>query len=240
MLSKPLLIIQPATSYDDLPKLCKKRGDEITWLSKCLGVERSNIRVVKVNKGESLPEPKDVHAAIITGAIDMVTDGHLWIEETAQWIREAIATETPLLGICFGHQLIAYALGGNVGINPHGSKFGNTDVRKTTLATNDILFRNLPDCMNMQVFHFQSVLNLPKGAEVLAKCDHDPNHIIRYSPYTWGVQSHPEFDTEIMEYIYDVYEKNISDEGFCVKSLKKNAFDTKEGKELLQRFFNSK
>lgn len=235
---KPLLIIQPATSYDDLPMLCEKRGDEIAWLSECLGIERSNMIVVKINKGESLPAPKDVHAAIITGAIDMVTDGHLWIEETAQWVREAIATNTPLLGICFGHQLIAYALGGNIGRNPNGAKFGNTDIRSTGSAANDLLFGSLPDSMNMQVFHFQSVLSLPKGAEVLAKSDHDPNHVVRYTKYSWGVQFHPEFDTEIMEYVYDVYEKDISCEGFCVNSLRKSAFDTEEGKVLLQRFFS--
>ncbi len=236
---KPLLIIQPATSYDDLPELCNRRGDEITWLSECMDVDPANIMVVKVYKDEPLPAPEDVQAAIITGAIDMVTDGHGWIETTAQWVREAIQVDTPLLGICFGHQLIAYALGGRVGSNPNGAKFGNTQIQKTHSATNDPLFGELPNSLNMQVFHFQSVLSLPEGAEVLAKSEHDPFHAVKYAPYSWGVQFHPEFDADIMKGSYDVYETDISAEGFCVNTLRHIAFDSKEGKVLLRCFLGA-
>ncbi len=233
---KPLLIIQPASSYDDLPELCNRRGDEITWLSESMDIDPSNIIVVKVYKDEPLPAPEDVHAAIITGAIDMVTDDHPWIETTAQWVREAMLAETPLLGICFGHQLIAHALGGGVGNNPNGAKFGNTQIQKTGSATNDPIFADLPDSLNMQVFHFQSVLSLPEGAEVLATSEHDPFHAVKYAPYSWGVQFHPEFDADIMKGSYDVYEEDISAEGCCVDTLRHKAFDTKEGRVLLRRF----
>ncbi len=65
-----------------------------------------------------LPEPRHFSGAILTGSHSMVTDHEPWSERTAAWIPAVMAAGTPLLGICYGHQLIAYALGGDVGPNP--------------------------------------------------------------------------------------------------------------------------
>lgn len=58
----------------------------------------------------------------------MVTDHGPWSEYTAMWLRETVEQHTPVLGTCYGHQMLAYALGGEVGNNPHGYETGTVNV----------------------------------------------------------------------------------------------------------------
>ncbi|RYF49524.1 MAG: glutamine amidotransferase, partial [Comamonadaceae bacterium] len=80
----------------------------------------AQIQVVRPSLGETLPAPHAVAGAIITGSWNMVTDREDWSELTAAWVREAFAGDVPLLGICYGHQLMAHALGGVVDYHPQG------------------------------------------------------------------------------------------------------------------------
>ncbi|NMN04310.1 MULTISPECIES: glutamine amidotransferase [unclassified Novosphingobium] len=235
-MAKPLLIIQPATSYDDMPAVCALRGDELAWFGAGCGVAPDEILSVKVYQDAPLPDPADVRATIITGAIDMVTDGHSWIERTAAWARTAMAQGAPILGVCFGHQLLAHALGGTVADNPRGAMFGTVDVARTPAGAQDPLFAPLPDRAQMMVFHFQSVLSLPAGADVLATSRHDPHHAVRYAANAWGVQFHPEFDAQIMAGSYDVYADAIGRAGFSVPDLRAANADSAHGQQLLRAF----
>lgn len=235
-MAKPFLIIQPATSHDDLPALCAVRGDEIAWFSKACDVVRDEIRAIRVYEGEPLPDPADIRAAIITGAIDMVTDPKPWIRDLAEWTRQAVAEEVPLLGVCFGHQLLAHAMGGEVGENPNGPMFGPVRVERHPSGRKDPLFGVLPDSTTMHVFHYQSVLRMPESAQLLASAAHDPHYAARYGPAAWGVQFHPEFDRQIMEGCYDVYGEMMTAAGFSVAALRAKEDDSIGGLTLLQRF----
>lgn len=236
MTTKPLLIIQPATSYDDMPDLCADRGDEVTWFSEACGVPLDQIISVSVYKGEALPDPRDVRGAIITGAIDMVTDNHPWITETADWVLHAIDVGCPLLGVCFGHQLIAHALGGKVGENPNGAAFGNVPVIKPNPEVRDILFDAVPVSTEMKVFHYQSVTALPKGAVVFATGPNDPFYAVRYRDNVWGVQFHPEFDCDIFNRTIDVYANTMAEAGFDPGELRVRNVEDPAGHRLLRRF----
>lgn len=65
---------------------------------------------------------------IVTGSHDMVTQHARWSERTAEWLLKAVRAAVPTLGICYGHQLLAYACGGKVGDNPEGLEFGTVVV----------------------------------------------------------------------------------------------------------------
>lgn len=236
MTERPLLIIQPATSHDDMPALCAWRGDELAWFGEACGIDPTRIRPVRVWQDEPLPDPDAVAGTIITGAIDMVTDGHAWIERTADWVRGAVAAQSPVLGVCFGHQLLAHALGGTVGDNPRGSQFGAVDVAVTPQGREDPLFDVLPAQTQMMVFHWQSILTLPADAQVMATSGHDPFHAARFGAAAWGTQFHPEFDAAIMAGSYDVYETAIAREGFSVPDLRAATRDCPDGHALLRRF----
>ena len=233
---KPLLIIRTGSSYDDLPKLCQTRGDEVEWFSETANIPLEQIKTVSVYLGEALPNPEDVQAIIITGSIDMVTERLDWSERTATWIKDAVTKQVPILGVCFGHQLLAHAFGGEIGDNPNGAEFGTITVNKSASASTDKLFKDLPDSLNVQAFHFESILNLPEHAVVLASNDMDKHHAYRFGDNAWGVQFHPEFDQEIMDHAIDVYENMISDAGFNLKKLRAGIQESDHGKMLIQRF----
>lgn len=233
---KPLLIIQTSTSYDDLPLLCENYGDEVTWFSNACGLSRDQILPVKVFIDESLPDPDEIQAIIITGSVDMISDKLPWIELTSKWLKGAINLSIPILGVCFGHQLIVHTLGGKVGPNPNGAEFGTVRINKTKESEEDVLFNDLPSPFAMQAFHFESVLQLPKEAVILAENKIDPFHAFRYGSNIWGVQFHPEFDKKIMSHAYDVYEKVMEEAGFDVDELRASTVDNPHGTQLLQRF----
>ena len=93
------------------------------------------------SKGAELPDPRTVAGVIITGAAAMVTEELDWSERTAAWIPAVLEAETPLLGICYGHQLIAHALDGRVAKNLKGREMGTVEVRLTEAAENDPILR---------------------------------------------------------------------------------------------------
>ncbi len=127
----------------------------------------------------------------------MVTDRLAWSEKTAQWIRRAHALNLPLLGVCYGHQLIAHALGGVVADNPLGSERGLQLIQIAEQSTAPLLTA-FPRRFSAWLSHRQTVLQPPEGASVLAFSARDACQILRYSDTAYSVQFHPEFTWEIM------------------------------------------
>jgi GMP synthase (glutamine-hydrolysing) len=114
---------------------------------------------------------------VITGSHAMVTGHREWSERTARWLRGAVERGIPTLGICYGHQLLAYALGGEVGDNPNGLEAGAVDVHLNGAVQDDALFAGFPSPITGYVGHHQSVLRLPPGARRLASSAMDANQI---------------------------------------------------------------
>ena len=137
-------------------------------------------------------------ATVITGSHDMVTDRRDWSERTASWLAEAASMGASILGICYGHQLLAHALGGTVDYNLLGPERGTTEVTLLKAASTDPLFGGLPQTIEVHVSHSQSVLRLPSDAVALAANNWDSNQAFRVGDRAWGVQFHPEFDAGIM------------------------------------------
>jgi GMP synthase (glutamine-hydrolysing) len=111
------------------------------------------------------------------------------------------------LGLCFGHQLLAAALGGDVGANPRGVELCTTTVTLTDAAQTDPLFAGLTPQLQVHAAHFHTVLQPPPGITVLASNDMDPHHAVRFAPNVWGVQFHPELEARIIS----AYQKALAD-----------------------------
>src|SRR5690606_38861481 len=103
-----------------------------------------------------------------------------------------------VLGVCYGHQLLAHALGGRVDDHPAGREVGTVELELDAAGEGDALFGATPAKFRAHATHRQSVLELPPGATVLARSAHDPHHAVRYAPTAWGLQFHPEFSVGIM------------------------------------------
>jgi GMP synthase (glutamine-hydrolysing) len=228
-----LLVIKAG---DAIPAIAAKRRDFETWIAAGAGLSLADVQVVRVFKGETLPEPESVPGVIITGSSSMVTDRELWSENTARWVARAVKLGKPVLGICYGHQLMAHALGGQVKHNPRGREIGTTDVRLTAAARTDPLFARFADTLHLPVTHLQSVVRLPDGASVLGTTAVDPHHIVRYGACAWGVQFHPEFDANIVRAYIDAIRDDITNEGLDPEALWHSATDTADGTFVLRRF----
>jgi len=192
---KPVLIIR--TGRAPAP-IRARHGDFPHWFRLGAQLEPRRVRVVDVEAGESLPSPGEVAGALITGSAAMVTERAAWSERTAGWIRDAMDVELPMFGVCYGHQLMAHALGGRVDYLPGGREIGTVTIQMLDSARNDPLTDKLPPEFRAHATHEQSVLELPKGATVLASSSRDPHHLVRYGAQAMSAQFHPEFNADVM------------------------------------------
>lgn len=194
MNDKNLLIVKTGAAIHQ----ATSRGDFEDWIISGMGLNGQPVRVIRVDLGEDLPEIEEFSGVVITGSPAMVTDGLEWSEKTAAWLRDAVPSGLPILGICFGHQLLAHAMGGRVAADPSGREIGTIEVRLDGSVRSDPLLGALPTVFDAQATHEQSVVALPDGAVALAESSHPANHAFRIGERAWGVQFHPEFDDEVM------------------------------------------
>lgn len=230
---KPLLIIKTGKAIQGIPP---ELQDFEHWIADCSGQSLGMCRTVSVIDGEQLPPSGECCGVVVTGSAAMVTDRHDWSEYSAEWLRQAITIELPILGICYGHQLLAHALGGVVGYHPQGREIGTKPIHRTVTALDDELFSALPPQFPAHTTHLQSVLQLPQDAEVLAWNSFEAHHAVRFAPRCWGVQFHPEFSTEAMLHYLRVRGDALHSEGLNVAQLNAEVEETPHARALLQRF----
>ena len=219
-----------------LPALVSKRGDFEDWIRFGMNIDQDAHVVVDVPRGSPLPEYDLAAGVVITGSHAMVTEHQAWSERIAGWLPGAVASEIPVLGICYGHQLLAYALGGEVGDNPNGREYGTVEINFNDSVRGDALLGGLPTPIKAQTGHTQTVLRLPKAARRLANSERDRNQSFIVGNCAWGVQFHPEFDVEIMrEYIHH-NRQILRAEGQDPGELISQTEDSVYGSEILRRF----
>lgn len=229
----PLLLVQMGHPPDDIRAAV---GEQPQWFKDALGENAGPVAVVCPFEGDELPAVGTFRAAIISGSWSMVTDCEPWSERTAHWAKEMIQAGVPMLGVCYGHQLMAHALGGEVNYHPQGSEVGQVPVTLSAAAKYDPLLGELPDSFDSFLSHEQSVLTLPHGARALAASSHDPHQIIRYSPTALSVQFHPEFTAAVMNKIITSRSERVAMKGKDRDALLAQVTDTPESRSILRRF----
>ncbi|MFQ5416602.1 MAG: glutamine amidotransferase [Myxococcota bacterium] len=230
---KPVVIVKTGKTIASIEE---SRGDFEDWISAGLGVGPEWVRVSRVDEGEELPEPEAVAGAVVTGSSAMVTAREAWSERAAGWLSAAVAREVPILGICYGHQLLAHALGGTVRRNPNGREIGTVDVALAPGADSDSLFAEFDGGLRVHASHLESVTALPPGAIHLASSSLDPNHAFRVGRNAWGVQFHPEFDADIMRGYLAARREAVLSEGLDADALTRAVEERPEGFAVLRRF----
>lgn len=227
-----LLLLQVGHTFEHLARV---RGDYDRWFGELLGVGDA-LEVVKASDGDELPGHFAYRGVVITGSAAMVTHREPWSVATAAYLLELVKRDVPVLGVCYGHQLLADALGGEVADNPRGRSVGTMELELSPEARECELFSVLPERPVVQVSHKQSALRLPPGATLLASSPLDPNHAFRHGERTWGVQFHPEFDAAIArEYITSRTEP-LAMEGADIQALLDAVRESDHGVRLLRRF----
>lgn len=200
-----IYIIKAGSTSSDI---ASQHGDFEDWIRAGLLAGLSDaeaepaIRVIDVQNSPTpvvLPGIASCAGVVISGSHAMVTDAEPWMTELADWLRDACISGVPVLGICFGHQLVAHALGGQVGPHPKGLELGTVPVAIKADVSGDPLWQDMPAEFHANVVHYQTVLGLPANAIALAGNRHEPHHAFRWRSHVWGVQFHPEFSCQAMQ-----------------------------------------
>jgi GMP synthase (glutamine-hydrolysing) len=219
-----------------LPELRERRGDYEAWIAAGMGLDPGDVDVVRVAQGEPLPAPETPAGVVVTGSSAMVSEPEPWSERTGEWLVRAVERDTPVLGICYGHQLLAQALGGEVGPNPRGREIGTVIVRSLAPARDDPLLGAWSGAEPAHVTHLESVLALPAGAVRLAESDLDPVQAFAVGERAWGVQFHPEFDAETIRAYLLARSDQVRAEELDPDALLAGVRDAPGGPRLLRRF----
>ncbi|MBW1804542.1 MAG: glutamine amidotransferase, partial [Deltaproteobacteria bacterium] len=152
------------------------------------------------------------------------------------WIPSLQEANVPFLGICYGHQLLAQAMGGKVDFHPKGKEIGTVDIHLLPESTTDPLFYALPPRFPVHVSHSQTVLSLPPGAVRLAANDFEPNHAFRLAPCLWGVQFHPEYDTGVMASYITEQADDLAAAGWVISERLSTVRETPVATGILRKF----
>lgn len=146
-------------------------------------------------RGYVLPSPTpDLAGTVIFGGLQSAEDeeAYPYLADEMRWIRESMALDLPIFGICLGAQLIIRVLGGRVGpLNGKLHEFGYYPVTPTE-AGRDFM----PTPLHVTEAHNQT-FTLPEGVELLVTGQNYANQAFRYGNKMHGVQFHPECTTEI-------------------------------------------
>ncbi len=161
--------------------------------------------------------PKDVHAAdayLITGSKYGVNDGFPWIAALEEFVRVLHTTSKKVIGICFGHQLIAKALGGKVIKSPKGWGVG---VLQNQIVQAKEWMHPAKSYFNLLASHQDQVVILPPGAQLLASSAFCPNNMMQIGRTMLSLQGHPEFTKayakDVMQSRKNILEKEVLAQG---------------------------
>ncbi len=171
------------------PEALRRFGDFDEWFERLLAPE---VVVLDAPREGAFPGLERIGGVVVTGSLASVTAPAPWMERIGRWLLAA-GRRLPVLGVCFGHQLLAHALGARVERNPRGPEVGTREVALTDEGRRDPLFAGLESPLLVQESHEDHVPAPPPGATVLARNDHAPVQAFAYGNIR-AVQFHPEFD----------------------------------------------
>jgi GMP synthase-like glutamine amidotransferase len=155
----------------------------------------ATVDVVSIPNGDALPDPSKLEAVLITGAAAGVYDGLDWIAPLEEFVRTAYANKTPMVGVCFGHQLIAQALGGTVQKSDKGWGIGRHVYR--VLPENGVVEG---EAVAIAASHQDQVIEPPNDALTILSSEFTPHAGLLYANgATLTVQPHPEFDLDFAQ-----------------------------------------
>jgi GMP synthase-like glutamine amidotransferase len=154
------------------------------------------------------PDPDAYHGWVLTGSVASVNDGAPWMERLAALVRHLHRRRVPLVGLCFGHQMVAHALGGRVGASPGGWRIGTAATHYSAQLCAALPWM-LPAQPKITLFaaHQEQVLQPPPEAEVLGGDDFAPSAALRIGRHLFTTQYHPELSREFMRALLDEYGK---------------------------------
>lgn len=230
-MKKPILILRTG---DAAAPVAESRGQFPALIRETIGEAWGGPWVEHdVRVDPALPALDAVAAVVITGSSHSVMERTPWMLHTEGYVREASSRRKPLFGICFGHQLVAQALGGLVQKNPRGREIGTVRVRRSDV---DPIFDGVPEAFDVNATHVDTVARLPEGARLLAESELDPSQAFALGETIRCVQFHPEIDGDAMRRYVKARAHLIDAEGGDSEAVHARAKDAPHAAAILRNF----
>src|SRR5262245_10546323 len=227
-----LVIVQTGTAA---PETVRRHGDYPDWFNQALGAE---LPVLRAYLGEALELPAGTQGVIVSGSPLSLTQPEPWMDEVAEELLRIGERGTPVLGVCFGHQMLGRAAGSSVVRNPKGREIGTVRVQLTAEGRKDPLFRGWVSedgLAEVQATHSDALDPVPAGATLLASNEKCATQALRLSDAVASVQFHPELRPDTLRDLIDLRAENLRAEGFDPAPLRAGVRETASA-QLLRAF----
>ncbi|CAI9287007.1 unnamed protein product [Lactuca saligna] len=214
---------------EDTDYVKKKYGGYFGVFLRMLAEEGEFWDVFRVADGD-FPDDGEIgvyDGFVITGSCKDAYGDDAWICELLTLLNKLQLMNKKILGICFGHQILARALGGKVARAESGWDVG---VRSINLSSSSMkIFSNLemPKTLSVIECHRDEIHDLPCEVEVLAWSDKTRVEMFRYRDNIMGVQGHPEYSTDILKQLINdrLLQCNLIEESYAVEIMSKLEMD---------------
>ncbi len=198
--SRPNVLLLDLYEWTDAYPATNPLRNVTNWFARFLP-ERIELRTAVVSDDLSAAAG-DADAVIISGS-----PRDAWVNDprndrALEVIEHCRTAGKPMLGVCFGHQLLGRALGAKVGRHPGGYELGNVDVNLTDAGATCPLFSDLPRQLDVIESHQDAVLEVPTGARLLATGSHTRVQAFDFAGHLLGVQFHPEMDPAVLQFVW--------------------------------------
>ncbi len=198
-----------------------RHGDFPAMFARLLGAVDPGLDFFTVSVvSDAMPAaPDEADGWVITGSEHGVYDDLPWIEPMKAFLRRCLAERVPVVGICFGHQILAEAMGGRVEKSSKGWTLGVQDY--------DVAYRpgwmtDLPDHFSVGAMHQDQVIEKPEGATILARSPSCPYAALAYgdpeAPLAVTVQPHPEFTAEFFDALIEARTGDVLPEALAAEA----------------------
>lgn len=182
------------------------------------------------------PPVSDPTAVYLSGSSASAYEALEWIGRLSAAIRGWVERDVPILGVCFGHQMIAEALGGKVERNPKGWELGVQEVELTEEGMRDPLFRGFPPRFPVMQSHQDVVTKLPSGARALAGNAMSAHQSFALGDRIRTVQFHPEYTPEHLRFLLTPRREKLAATGVDMDATLDGIRPTPESGTILRRF----
>jgi GMP synthase (glutamine-hydrolysing) len=198
---KRVLLVDAVESTGE--RAADPRGSVERWFGAYLNAERDvQFQVIPAGSPTLTSEAGAADGVIISGSPRDAWSDTPDVLQMLEFVQRTVSRGQPVLGVCFGHQLLARGLGADVRRNPAGWEVGARKVELTAAGMENPLFAGFDAEFEVIESHRDAVLTLPVGAKLLATNEHTRIQAFSVDERFFGVQFHPEMDGEILRHVW--------------------------------------
>ena len=181
----------------DPPPELDGAGGYDQFFARLLGEDRFEYQAWRVLENEFPASTQDADGWLITGSKHGAYEDHSWIAPLEAFVRDVYSEGRPMIGVCFGHQIIAQALGGTVEKFDGGWSIGHTD------------YEIDGEPMSLNAWHQDQVTVRPDSAKNVGSSNFCENAALLYGDHIWTIQPHPEFNADYIKGLIDIRSKGV-------------------------------